>query len=473
MLLGLALGLVSISTSVATLTVPAPARAAQPGSALPEAAPAALTIARSSTGTPARAGAPTTTAGSPAAPAPTRYYVVGPPRDGQRDYLYQIAVQTLGDGNRYREIFELNRDRRQPDGGTLADPLTALRPGWILELPPDAKGAAVRVGPLPSPSEPRPSEPAAAEDGTSATPYLVGAAGLLVMAALLAVVLRLARGGHRPRPAEAAAPAEPETATPAEPETATPAAPETAAPAEPAESTEPAEATRSAEPTEVEPDDAKPRPVPRPEVAFNTDATGSPEVAATTVVVERPVSLLATSGRVVVQLESLADAPDRLDVRLLGSAPDGIAETPCAWIGDGRLPDAALPVVLGRQGERRLFVDLAAAPDVFTVTGVPSAARRQARAIAEQLRTAGATVIVVGDALGPDLPSGYQRLEVFPDADRAASAGPAVVFSGGLRGAELSTARTLADRTGRRAVPVLVGEVVRSRWSVRVTESTR
>ncbi|MER7444961.1 hypothetical protein [Micromonospora avicenniae] len=443
LLLGLAMSLAPIITPVAAPAAPLPAHAA-------ESAPA----------------------GSPAPTGETRYYVVGPPRDGQREYLYQIAVQTLGDGNRYREIFELNRDRRQPDGGTLTDPLTALRPGWILELPPDAKGAAVRVGPLPSPSDTRPGGPAAAEEGTSATPYLVGAAGLIVMAALLAVVLRLARGGRRPRPADPETVA-PETVESVQPETVESTVPEAADPAEPAESTEPAEAARPAEPTEAEPDDAELRPVTRPEVATNADATGSPEAAATTVVVERPVSLLAASGRVVVQLESLADAPDRLDVRLLGSAPDGIAETPCAWVGDGRLPDATLPVVLGRQGERRLFVDLAAAPDVFTITGVPSAARRQARAVAEQLRTAGATVIVVGDALGPDLPAEYQRLEMFPDAGSAAPAGPAVVFSGGLRGAELTTARALAGRTGHRAVPVLVGEVVRSRWSVRVTESTR
>ncbi|MEV4813056.1 hypothetical protein [Micromonospora avicenniae] len=450
LLLGLALSLTPISTPVAAPAAPLPAHAAEPVSA-----------------------------GSPASPGPTRYYVVGPPRDGQREYLYQIAVQTLGDGNRYREIFELNRERPQPDGGTLTDPLTALQPGWILELPPDAKGTAVRVGPLPSPSDTRPpSGPAATEEGTGATPYLVGAAGLIVMAALLAVVLRLTRGGRRPRPAdpetvepETVESVRPETVESVRPETVEPTVPEAAGTAEPAESSEPAEATRPAEPTEAEPDDAAPRPVGRPEVATNADATGSPEVAATTVVVERPVSLLATSGRVVVQLESLADAPDRLDVRLLGSAPDGVAETPCAWVGDGRLPEATLPVVLGRQGERRLFVDLAAAPDVFTITGAPPAARRQARAVAEQLRTAGATVIVVGDALGPDLPAEYQRLETFPDG--ATPAGPAVVFSGGLRGAELTRARALADRTGHQAVPVLVGEVVRSRWSVRVTEPTR
>lgn len=404
-----------------------------------------------------------------ASPGTTRYYVVGPPRDGQREYLYQIAVQTLGDGNRYREIFELNRDRRQPDGGALTDPLTALQPGWILELPSDAKGATVRVGPLPSPSDTQPDGPAAEEDGTSVTPYLVGAAGLIVMAALLAVVLRLARGGRRPPLADPEADATTEPGA-AEPKSADPAAP--AESSEPAKRAEPAEDAQLVEAAEAEPPGTGPRPVPPAEVAPSTDATGTREVAATTVV-ERPVSLLATSGRVVAQLEALTDAPDHLDVRLLGVAPDGVVEIPCAWIGDGQLPDARMPVVLGRQDERRLFVDLAAAPDVFTVTGVLSAARRQARAVAEQLRTAGATVFVVGDALGPDVPSEYRRLEVFPDADSAASGGPAVVFSGGLRGAELTAARALAARTGHQVVPVLVGEVVRSRWSVRVTESTR
>ncbi|MFI2710661.1 hypothetical protein ACH495_11100 [Micromonospora sp. NPDC018662] len=84
-----------------------------------------------------------------AAPAETgRYYVVGPPVDGQREYLYAIALRTLGNGNRYREIVDLNTGRAQPDGETFTDGLV-LNPGWVLVLPRDARGQGVRVGPLP------------------------------------------------------------------------------------------------------------------------------------------------------------------------------------------------------------------------------------------------------------------------------------------------------------------------------------
>ncbi|WP_096761627.1 hypothetical protein [Micromonospora sp. Rc5] len=82
--------------------------------------------------------APAGAAPSPGAAASGRYYVVGPPVAGQREYLYQIAARTLGSGDRYREIFDLNRDRPQPDGGRLTDP-AELRPGWVLELPADAR----------------------------------------------------------------------------------------------------------------------------------------------------------------------------------------------------------------------------------------------------------------------------------------------------------------------------------------------
>ncbi|MFC0097794.1 hypothetical protein ACFFKH_09655 [Micromonospora marina] len=84
-----------------------------------------------------------------AAPAETgRYYMVGPPVGGQREYLYAIALRTLGNGNRYREIVELNTGRVQPDGETFTDGLK-LNPGWVLVLPRDAKGQGVRIGPLP------------------------------------------------------------------------------------------------------------------------------------------------------------------------------------------------------------------------------------------------------------------------------------------------------------------------------------
>jgi nucleoid-associated protein YgaU len=47
------------------------------------------------------------------------------------DTLSKIAKQTLGDGNAYREIFDLNRDQ-------LSDP-DKIQPGQVLKLPAHAK----------------------------------------------------------------------------------------------------------------------------------------------------------------------------------------------------------------------------------------------------------------------------------------------------------------------------------------------
>lgn len=64
-----------------------------------------------------------------------RQYVV---RTG--DNLWDIAERFLsGDGLRYHEIWELNRDQVQPDGTWMASP-DILRPGWVLTMPPDATG---------------------------------------------------------------------------------------------------------------------------------------------------------------------------------------------------------------------------------------------------------------------------------------------------------------------------------------------
>ncbi|WP_337063246.1 hypothetical protein [Kineococcus sp. G2] len=64
-------------------------------------------------------------------------YVVQPPAGRHHDCLWDIAERTLGDPLRYREIFELNVDRVQPDGSRLVD-ADLIRPGWVLLLPGDA-----------------------------------------------------------------------------------------------------------------------------------------------------------------------------------------------------------------------------------------------------------------------------------------------------------------------------------------------
>jgi len=50
------------------------------------------------------------------------------------DTLSGIAASLLGDGDRYAEIFDLNRDRAEPGGTHFTDP-NMIQPGWTLALP--------------------------------------------------------------------------------------------------------------------------------------------------------------------------------------------------------------------------------------------------------------------------------------------------------------------------------------------------
>jgi hypothetical protein len=83
-----------------------------------------------------------------------KIYVVQPPRGRHHDSLWDIADRCLGDGRRYKEIFELNKGRIQPDGDALRRE-SLIRPGWVLHMPADA----VNVEVLPAPrSGDRPGE---------------------------------------------------------------------------------------------------------------------------------------------------------------------------------------------------------------------------------------------------------------------------------------------------------------------------
>jgi hypothetical protein len=335
---------------------------------------------------PASAG-PASAGPAPAAPSPgpERYWIVGEPKAGQREYLYEIAMRTLGDGNRHQEILDLNRDRPQPDGGTLTDELTPLRPGWVLRLPPDATGPGVRTGALPVTGRGRPDASAGGGSVLTVVLSVTGVTAVVVARGLL-------RRARRATPVAVPAPAAPETP---------PAGP----------------------------------------------------------------------VRLTTNLEPLtAEREHHLDVRLLG-ADRGSGATPYAWVeGDDPPPEARLPVVLGRREGRGLLLDLAAVPDVLTITGRMALARPQAADLAEQVSRAGAAVVVVGGVLGGDAPAGATAAPDFAAAVAAADriSGAVVVVSGGLRGADLAAARALAARTHHRAVPVLIGEVIRARWSVTV-----
>lgn len=134
-----------------------------------------------------------------------KYYVVRSSYNGQKEFLFEIAQRFLGDGNRYTEIFTLNKGRAQPGGGALNNP-TSVLPGWVLVLPNDAQGSGVHFGPLPkavaptAPATPRPGSGAAppasrstASHGSSAVLWAVVGIVVVAAAAIAAVVLRRRR----------------------------------------------------------------------------------------------------------------------------------------------------------------------------------------------------------------------------------------------------------------------------------------
>ncbi|MEV7525035.1 BTAD domain-containing putative transcriptional regulator [Streptomyces sp. NPDC091371] len=69
----------------------------------------------------------------------TKFYRIQPPQGRHHDSLWEISERHLGDGRRYSEIYELNKDRVQPDGEKLSK-ASLIRPGWIMEMPADAYG---------------------------------------------------------------------------------------------------------------------------------------------------------------------------------------------------------------------------------------------------------------------------------------------------------------------------------------------
>ncbi|MGW0361909.1 BTAD domain-containing putative transcriptional regulator [Streptomyces sp. NPDC002990] len=69
----------------------------------------------------------------------TKFYRIQPPQGRHHDSLWEIAERHLNDGRRYSEIYELNKDRVQPDGEKLSK-ASLIRPGWIMEMPADAFG---------------------------------------------------------------------------------------------------------------------------------------------------------------------------------------------------------------------------------------------------------------------------------------------------------------------------------------------
>ncbi len=79
-----------------------------------------------------------------AAPNSDKAYQVNPPVGRFHESLWEIAQNHLGDGRRYGEIFELNKDHVQPDGSKLTI-ASLIRPGWVLLMPKDAHGPGIHA----------------------------------------------------------------------------------------------------------------------------------------------------------------------------------------------------------------------------------------------------------------------------------------------------------------------------------------
>ena len=91
-----------------------------------------------------------------------KYTEVRPPNGRHHDTLWGISERTLGDPLRWKEIWELNKDRVQPDGRKLTD-ADLIQPNWQLLLPSDAKGPGVHL--LHAHETPPPATPSGATTG--------------------------------------------------------------------------------------------------------------------------------------------------------------------------------------------------------------------------------------------------------------------------------------------------------------------
>ncbi len=181
---------------------------------------------------PVRAGTEHADVGEGPEPARSVVVRVPDPVTGVHDSLWRIADRTLGDGARWPEIFEVNRGKPQPGGGTFTRP-SLIFPGEELVLPSAAVVGLPEVRPpagpdvppttsIPTqePGPPQPVEPSTPETGSpvpppaggdmpalprEAAPALVwdpvAFAGLGLAAAVsaaLAVVRRRHRRAYRP-----------------------------------------------------------------------------------------------------------------------------------------------------------------------------------------------------------------------------------------------------------------------------------
>src|SRR4051794_28612756 len=393
-------------------------------------APQAMAPARAAAAAPRPASSPT-------AGQQVKFYVVAPPSpDGRQEFLFEIAQKTLGNGDRFGEIFTLTRGRLQPDGQRLTDP-TKIKPGWVLILPDDAAGPDVRQGRIPVPAVPE-------RGGTDLLVPLAGAgaAGLALLAGPGLYIRRRRRRGPaaggstrneagrtpeltgRPGPVVRAA----DTTQPDLPVrahlaawpgpaalTSTGAQLSLAAQVHPgADSGAPAVSIAPAWDVPPEPPATEPAQDVAPAIVIR-DVPPAARAAATD-----PVPLVRdrdvhprSAGPAVLHQVSFGD--DLVSVRVGADAATAWRPLP------HDAPAGRAVVCAGAAPQGCLFLDLATAPGTVGIEGPAEAAERLAEAFVSQLATdpAGASVALVGDLLeGLDGGTTVRRV---PDLNAAAA----------------------------------------------------
>jgi hypothetical protein len=399
-----------------------------------------------------------------------KYYVVGHTGTGEREYLFQIAAWTLGDGRRYLEIFDLNEGRLQPDGGRLDDPLV-LMPGWILILPPDADGPGVFFGPPPIFGSAQASAPST-DATTSGWPGegMVRAVALVVVTVVLGVALHLLRRGRRielPAPARAAlrkgierlpTPVRGDTlrARPSDDGVAT--SPTARLPV-----VEPVVDDRIADVPIVDDHSVGVAIVDDPEPGDGAEHRYGHSLAAVDQAPAMPADPMATRVET-----SLRAGRDIVTVRLIGTRPDSSAGIVGRGLAGPPRTGGAI-VRLGEAGPDALWVDLAASPDVVRITGDHEGVRRQAEDMARQLARTGVPTVVVGDVPGVSALASRSVSSLRELADGSDPAQLLVVFLEELPSTEPALLHELVARRRPRVVPVAIGSGPRSRWWMDVT----
>lgn len=363
-----------------------------------------------------------------------KYYVVGEPVDGQREYLFAIAVKTLGDGRRFPEIFDLNVGRRQRDGGRLTDAYV-LEPGWVLFLPDDAAGPGVLVGRRSSfivdGTETTGSSTRGFTDSSSnpANDDLLRGIALLATVALLALALRLLRRG-------------------------TPLA--------------------LRRPAWTHPDAIR-----AITAGVTRDVAASPRLRAlasrmlpSARPAQAPAPAVAKADLTALHAEVRAGEDAVLTVQLTGERATG-GSPGFGWIqpGDPR-PSGSAVLILGAGRDGELWLDLAACPDVLTVTGHAGSGMRQVREWARQLGAIGVPVAIVLDGSESTLPPGCRAVRGLAhllDHSNPPAVDLEIVFCAAQDATDPLLRERLLSHLAPRWILVLVGDVRRSRWSVAVS----